>query len=496
MIKYTPEILNFFKRKPASMLTFMQLKTQLFIDGKWVNGSGKLPVTDPSNESVIAEVQTAGDAECLAAIDAADKAFKTWSKTAPRVRAEILRKAFEIMVAEADHLAKIVSMENGKVLSDAKGEILYAAEFFRWFSEEAVRISGDFRTAPSGDKRILVTHQPIGVSLLITPWNFPAAMATRKIGPALAAGCTVILKPAGETPLTALAIVDILDRAGVPAGVVNLILPTPTGPAIAKILKDPRVLNLSFTGSTEVGKVLLKEAADRVIRCSMELGGNAPFLVLADANVDDAVSGAMLAKMRNGGAACTAANRFYVAKEVAVEFTSKLTKAMSGLKMASGLSDGAQLGASVSIKERNKIAELVDASLSAGGKVETGAKIPEGTGAFYPATVLTVKKDNPILQQEVFGPVAPIAVIESDEEAIELANATEYGLIAYVYSGETGRAIKTAEALQAGMVAINRGVISDPAAPFGGVKQSGLGREGGFDGIHEFLETKYIGLQI
>jgi succinate-semialdehyde dehydrogenase/glutarate-semialdehyde dehydrogenase len=494
--KYTQENLDFFKRKPASMLMFMQLKTQLFIDGKWVNGSGKLPVTDPSNESVIAQVETASDEQCLAAIDAADKAFKTWSKTAPRVRAEILRKAFEIMVAEADHLAKIISMENGKVLSDAKGEILYAAEFFRWFSEEAVRISGDFRTAPSGDKRILVTHQPIGVSLLITPWNFPAAMATRKIGPALAAGCTVILKPAGETPLTALAIVDILDRAGVPAGVVNLILPTPTGPAIAKILKDPRVLNLSFTGSTEVGKVLLKEAADRVIRCSMELGGNAPFLVLADANVDDAVSGAMLAKMRNGGAACTAANRFYVAKEVASEFTSKLTKAMSGLKMAAGLSDGAQLGASVSIKERNKIAELVDASLSAGAKAETGAKIPEGAGAFYPATVLTVKKDNPILQQEVFGPVAPIVVIESDEEAIELANATEYGLIAYVYSGETGRAIRTAEALQAGMVAINRGVISDPAAPFGGFKQSGLGREGGFDGIHEFLETKYIGTNI
>jgi succinate-semialdehyde dehydrogenase/glutarate-semialdehyde dehydrogenase len=265
------------------------------------------------------------------------------------VRAEILRKAFEIMVAEADHLAKIISMENGKVLSDAKGEILYAAEFFRWFSEEAVRISGDFRTAPSGDKRILVTHQPIGVSLLITPWNFPAAMATRKIGPALAAGCTVILKPAGETPLTALAIADILDRAGVPAGVVNVILPTPTGPAIAKILKDPRVVNLSFTGSTEVGRVLLKEAADRVIRCSMELGGNAPFLVLSDANVDEAVKGAMLAKMRNGGAACTAANRFYVAKEIAAEFTSKLTVAMSSLKMAPGLTEGAQLGASVSV---------------------------------------------------------------------------------------------------------------------------------------------------
>ena len=474
----------------------MQLKTQLFINGKWVNGSGKLPVTDPSNESVIAEVQTASDADCLAAIDAADNAFKTWSKTAPRFRAEILRKAFEIMVAEADDLAKIVSMENGKVLSDAKGEILYAAEFFRWFSEEAVRISGDFRTAPSGDKRILVTHQPIGVSLLITPWNFPAAMATRKIGPALAAGCTVILKPAGETPLTALAIADILDRAGVPTGVVNVILPTPTGPAIAKILKDSRVVNLSFTGSTEVGRVLLKEAADRVIRCSMELGGNAPFLVLSDANVDEAVKGAMLAKMRNGGAACTAANRFYVAREVATEFTSKLTAAMSGLKMAPGLTEGAQLGASVSIKERNKIAELVGSAISAGGKVETGAKLPDTQGAFYPATVLTVKKDNPILQQEVFGPVAPIVVIESDEEAIELANATEFGLISYVYSGETGRAIKVAEALESGMVAINRGVISDPAAPFGGVKQSGLGREGGFDGIHEFLETKYIGVEI
>jgi succinate-semialdehyde dehydrogenase/glutarate-semialdehyde dehydrogenase len=321
-------------------------------------------------------------------------------------------------------------------------------------------------------------------------------MATRKIGPALAAGCTVILKPAGETPLTALAIADILDRAGVPAGVVNVILPTPTGPAITKILKDPRVVNLSFTGSTEVGRVLLKEAADRVIRCSMELGGNAPFLVLSDANVDEAVKGAMLAKMRNGGAACTAANRFYVAKEIAAEFTSKLTAAMSSLKMAPGLTEGAQLGASVSVKERNKIAELVASSISAGGKVETGAKTPDTEGAFYPATVLTVKKDNPILQQEVFGPVAPIVVVESDEEAITLANATEYGLIAYVYSGETGRAIRTAEALESGMVAINRGVISDPAAPFGGFKQSGLGREGGFDGIHEFLETKYIGVEI
>ena len=478
------------------MLIFMQLKTQLYIDGKWVNGSSTLAVTDPSDESVIANVQVSSDKECADAVDAADRAFKSWAKTAPRVRGEILRKAFEIMMAEADRLAEIVSRENGKVLTDAKGEILYAAEFFRWFSEEAVRINGEYRTSPSGDKKIVVTKQPIGVSLLITPWNFPAAMATRKIGPALAAGCTVILKPAGETPLTAIAIVEILERAGVPAGVVNLILPTPTGPAIAKILKDPRVVNLSFTGSTEVGRVLLKEAAERVIRCSMELGGNAPFLVLSDANVDEAVAGALLAKMRNGGAACTAANRFYVAKEIAEEFTTKLAKAMSDLKMASGTTAGAQLGASVSVKERNKIAELVDASVTAGGQVKTGGKSPAGVGAFYPATVLTVKNDNPILSQEIFGPVAPIVITTSDEEAISLANATEFGLIAYVYSADLKRAIKVAEALESGMVAINKGVISDPAAPFGGFKQSGLGREGGFAGIEEFLETQYIGVDI
>ena len=474
----------------------MQLSTQLYIDGKWVNGASTMPVTDPSDESVITNVQISSEEQCIEAVDAAHRAFKGWAKTAPRVRGEILRKAFEIMVAEADRLAEIISRENGKVLSDAKGEVLYAAEFFRWFSEEAVRINGEFRTSPSGDKRIIVTKQPIGVSLLITPWNFPAAMATRKIGPALAAGCTVILKPAGETPLTALAIIEILERAGVPEGVVNLILPSPTGPAIAKILKDPRVVNLSFTGSTEVGRVLLKEAADRVIRCSMELGGNAPFLVLSDANVDDAVNGALLAKMRNGGAACTAANRFYVAKEVADDFTEKLTKVMGGLKMAAGTSSGAQLGASVSVKERNKIAELVDSSVAAGGSIKTGGKSPAGAGAFYPPTVLSVKSSNPILTQEIFGPVAPIVVINSDEQAIELANATEFGLIAYIYSSDLKRAIKVAESLESGMVAINKGVISDPAAPFGGFKQSGLGREGGFAGIDEFLETKYIGLDL
>lgn len=474
----------------------MQLKTDLYIDGAWVKGDGTLPVTDPSTGSVIAEVATAGESHCDAAVTAAHNAFKTWSKSAPRVRSEILRKAFEIMIAEADHLAKIVSMENGKVLSDAKGEIIYAAEFFRWFAEEAVRTPGDYRQSPSGDKRILVTHQPIGVSLLITPWNFPAAMATRKIGPALAAGCTVILKPASETPLTALAIVEILERAGVPKGVVNFVLPSKTGPMISKMLHDPRVRNLSFTGSTEVGRTLLKESADCVLRTSMELGGNAPFVVLDDANIDDAVAGAMIAKMRNGGAACTAANRFIVAKSVAEEFITKFAKAMGALKLAPGLEAGAQLGASVSIKERNKIADLVSAAVKAGGKLILGGTTPEGVGAFYPATVVSVDKDNAILNNEVFGPVAPIVTFEGDAQAIELANATEYGLISYIYSSDLKRAIKTAEAIESGMVAINRGVISDPAAPFGGVKQSGLGREGGFAGIYEFLETKYIGVEI
>ena len=474
----------------------MEIKTKLFINGQWLDGDGRIPVLDPSDESVIAEVSTAGDKECDAAVAAAHAAFPTWSKTAPRVRAEILRKAFEIMVEETDDIARLISRENGKVFTDAKGEVLYAAEFFRWFSEEASRVAGDFRHSPSGDKRILVTHQPIGVSLLITPWNFPAAMATRKLAPALAAGCTTVLKPATETPLTVIYIVDILHRAGVPAGVVNYILPSKTGPMMTKILHDKRVRNLSFTGSTQVGQVLLKEAADLVLRTSMELGGNAPVLVLDDANIDEAVKGAMIAKMRNGGAACTAANRFVIARSVADEFTQKFSKAMSELKMAPGLSEGAQLGASVSVKERNKIAELVEAAKAEGGKINLGGVKPEGHGAFYPATVLTVAKENPILKTEIFGPVAPIVIFDTDAEGIALANDTEYGLISYVFSSDLKRAIRTAEALESGMVAINRGVISDPAAPFGGVKQSGLGREGGFDGIHEFLETKYIGVEI
>ena len=472
------------------------MRTQLYIDGQWVDGNGTLDVSDPSDGSVIAKVATAGDAEIEAALAAADRAAPAWAKTAPRVRGEILRKAFELMTQEADYLAELISKENGKALPDARGEVAYAAEFFRWFSEEAVRIAGDFRMSPSGDKRILVTHQPVGLSILITPWNFPAGMATRKIGPAIAAGCTMILKPAGETPLTALAIVDILDRAGVPKGVVNLILPTPTGPAIAKMLHDKRVKNLSFTGSTEVGRVILKEAADNVIRCSMELGGNAPFVVMDDANIDEAVKGLMLAKMRNGGAACTAANRIYVQRPVAKEFMEKFAAAMGAFVMGRGRDAGIQLGASVSVKERNKIAELVDNSIKAGAKVLTGGKTPDGPGAFYPATVLEVDKKAEILNHEVFGPVAPVVIFETDAEAIELANNTDFGLISYVYSEDLKRAIQISEAIESGMVAINRGLISDPAAPFGGVKQSGLGREGGFDGIHEFLETKYIGVDI
>ena len=472
------------------------MRTQLYIDGQWVDGNGTLDVIDPSDGSVIAKVATAGDAEIEAALAAADRAAPAWAKTAPRVRGEILRKAFELMTQEADYLAELISKENGKALPDARGEVAYAAEFFRWFSEEAVRIAGDFRMSPSGDKRILVTHQPVGLSILITPWNFPAGMATRKIGPAIAAGCTMILKPAGETPLTALAIVDILDRAGVPKGVVNLILPTPTGPAIAKMLHDKRVKNLSFTGSTEVGRIILKEAADNVIRCSMELGGNAPFVVMDDANIDEAVKGLMLAKMRNGGAACTAANRIYVQRPVAKEFTEKFAAAMGAFVMGRGRDAGIQLGASVSVKERNKIAELVDNSIKAGAKVLTGGKTPDGPGAFYPATVLEVDKKAEILNHEVFGPVAPVVIFDTDAEAIELANSTDFGLISYVYSENLKRAIQISEAIESGMVAINRGLISDPAAPFGGVKQSGLGREGGFDGIHEFLETKYIGVEI
>ena len=475
----------------------MKLSTDLFIDGCWVAGGDRRPVMDPASGEVIAEVSLAGETECDAAVASAHRALAGWSATPPRQRAEVLRRAWEIMTSEAEDLARLITRENGKVLADARAEVAYAAEFFRWFSEEAVRVTGDFREAPAGDKRILVTHDPIGVSLLITPWNFPAAMATRKIGPALAAGCTVILKPATETPLTALAIADIVSRAGVPAGVVNVVLPSPVGALVSRMLHDDRVRNLSFTGSTEVGRVLLHEAADQIVRCSMELGGNAPFLVLSDADVTSAVSGAMVAKMRNGGSACTAANRFYVSRDVAQDFTEQFARAMASLRIGPGLEEGTQLGALVSVPERDKVADLVTQALDEGAVAVAGGAPVAGAGAFYPATVLgNVAADASILQTEIFGPVAPIVVVDSDEEAIHLANDTPYGLISYVYSDNLGRALKVAEQMESGMVAVNRGVVSDPAAPFGGYKQSGQGREGGFDGIHEFLETKYIAFEL
>ena len=472
------------------------MRTQLYIDGQWVDGASKVAVYDPSDGSVIAQVSMASDAQCDAAIAAADAAAVEWAKTAPRFRSEILRKAFEIMTSEIEAIATLISRENGKAMPDARGEAGYAAEFFRWFAEEAVRTPGDFRKSPSGDKRILVTHQPIGLSILITPWNFPAGMATRKIGPAVAAGCTMILKPATETPLTAMYIVDIMERAGLPKGVLNLVLPEKTGPAISKMLHDPRVKNLSFTGSTEVGRVLLKEAADRVIRCSMELGGNAQVIVHDDADLAVTIPQLSLAKMRNGGAACTSANRIFVQRGIAEKFISEMTKSMSSYVMGRGTDPSTTLGAYVSMKERNKIADLVDESIAAGAQVKIGGVKPDGEGAFYPATVLTVEKDNPILGHEIFGPVAPIIIFDTDAEGIAWANDTEFGLISYVFSSNLTRALRTAEAMESGMVAINKGVISDPAAPFGGVKQSGLGREGGFDGIHEFLQTKYIGVEI
>ncbi len=472
------------------------MRTQLYIDGQWVEGASKVAVHDPSDGSVIAEVSMASDAQCDAAIAAADAAAAEWAKTAPRFRSEILRKAFEIMTSEIEAIATLISRENGKAMPDARGEAGYAAEFFRWFAEEAVRTPGDFRKSPSGDKRILVTHQPIGLSILITPWNFPAGMATRKIGPAVAAGCTMILKPATETPLTAMYVVDIMERAGLPKGVLNLVLPEKTGPAISKMLHDPRVKNLSFTGSTEVGRVLLKEAADKVIRCSMELGGNAQVIVHDDADLAVTIPQLLLAKMRNGGAACTSANRIFVQRGIAEKFISEMTKSMSSYVMGRGTDPSTTLGAYVSMKERNKIADLVDESIAAGAQVKIGGVKPDGVGAFYPATVLTVEKDNPILGHEIFGPVAPIIIFDTDAEGIAWANDTEFGLISYVFSSNLTRALRTAEAMESGMVAINKGVISDPAAPFGGVKQSGLGREGGFDGIHEFLQSKYIGVEI
>jgi succinate-semialdehyde dehydrogenase/glutarate-semialdehyde dehydrogenase len=475
-------------------ITGFEVPTGLLIGGQWTSGrAGTLPVLNPATEDALTEVANASPEDGLEAVGAAADALPGWSATPPRKRAECLRRAFELMTERSEQLARLMVLENGKALADARGEVLYAAEFFRWYAEEAVRIDGHLSVAPSGANKILVTRQPVGVSFLITPWNFPAAMATRKIGPALAAGCTVVLKPAKETPLSALAVAAILSEAGVPDGVVNVLPTTKPGPITEAALADPRVRKLSFTGSTEVGRMLLKQAADYVTNCSMELGGNAPFLVFEDADIDAAVEGAFLAKMRNGGEACTAANRFYVHEAVAAEFGRKLTARLAALRVGPGLDDGTDLGPLVNADTRDKVSALVDSATGEGAAVLTGGHAPDRVGYYYQPTVLdSVPAGAGILSEEIFGPVAPIVRFTAEAEAIALANNTEYGLVSYLYSGDLRRSLRVAEALEAGMVGINRGVVSDPAAPFGGVKQSGLGREGAHEGLLEYTETKYI----
>ena len=467
--------------------------TGLFIGGAWRATQKTVRVDNPATGQRLTEVADGEEADALAAVDAAFQAGPGWAATPPRKRSEILRACYERMVAGADWLATLVSLENGKALADAKSEILYAADFFRWFSEEAVRVLGEVSITPGGSNRILVEYQPIGVSLLITPWNFPAAMATRKIAPALAAGCSVILKPAPETPLTALAIAQIMAEAGVPPGVLNVITTSRAGDICNKILHDPRVRKLSFTGSTQVGRALLREAADQVLSCSMELGGNAPFIVCGDANMSEALDGAMLAKMRNGGEACTSANRFYVQRTVYKNFTDGLVERMGKLKLGDGTDPDTTLGAMINEKAVNKIAELVEDALAKGGKLLLGGARLNRSGFFYPATVIADVPGNArLLKEEIFGPVAALQAFDSDEEVIQKANDTEYGLAAYLYTGDLKRGLAISEKLEAGMIGLNRGFVSDLAAPFGGVKQSGLGREGGHHGLKEFTECKYI----
>ena len=470
--------------------------TGLLIGGEWQQTQKRLQVMDPATFTVLAEIGDAEVADGLDAVTAAHDAFQTWSVTPARQRAEILRRAFEIMSAELETCARIISLENGKAWRDAMGEATYAAEFFRWFSEEASRIEGGFRYAPNRDKTIITDHRPIGVAYMITPWNFPAAMATRKLAPALAAGCTAVLKPAGETPLTALWIGDVLQRAGAPAGVVNIITTSQTGPVSSAILADPRVATLSFTGSTYVGKMLLKQTADRVLPSSMELGGNAPFIAFEGADVDAAVSGAMIAKMRNGGAACTAANRFYIHESLAEEFTTKLESAFAALTIGPGIDPANDLGAMVSVKERDKILELLQEAVGEGVVASPSSTVPE-LGAFIaPYVVRDVIHGSALTRNEVFGPVAPIVTFTDEDEGVRMANDTEYGLISYVFAKDPGTGVKLARRMESGMVAVNRGLASDPAAPFGGMKESGLGREGGFAGIHEFLETQYFAVDL
>lgn len=469
--------------------------TGLLIGGREIAASdgGTFEVIDPVDAAVLATVANGTTEDAAAAIDAADAAAASWAATPPRQRSEILRRAYEAMIEDSDRLARLITAENGKILADAKGEVQYAAEFLRWYAEEAVRIPGTLGLAPSGANRMLVGHRPIGISVLVTPWNFPAAMATRKIGPALAAGCTVVLKPASDTPLTALAIGRLFEQAGLPPGVLNVLPSRASGAVVRRMVGDARTRKLSFTGSTEVGVTLMQLAAESVVNTSMELGGNAPFLVFDDADLEAAVAGAMIAKMRNGGEACTAANRFYVQAGVADEFAARLAEAMSALRMGDGLDPEVGLGPMVTARARDDIADLVVSAQEDGAHAVTGGEAPSGTGFFYPPTVLAkVPKDARILQEEIFGPVAPVVTFATEEEAIELANSTQYGLVSYVYTQDLGRGLRIGEQIESGMVGLNRGLVSDPAAPFGGMKESGIGREGGSEGLLEYMESQYI----
>jgi succinate-semialdehyde dehydrogenase/glutarate-semialdehyde dehydrogenase len=471
------------------------VRTGLYLGGEWQpSSSGRtLPVEDPATGAVLTEVADATPEEGLEALRIAHETQRSWAATAPRERGEILRRAFETVVARADDLALLMTLEMGKPIAESKGEVTYAAEFLRWFSEEAVRIDGRFGLAPGGDSRLIVSRQPVGPCLFITPWNFPLAMGTRKIGPAIAAGCTMVVKPAKQTPLSMLALAGILEECGLPKGVLSVLTASSAGALTGPLLKDSRLRKLSFTGSTEVGRQLVKDSADQLLRMSMELGGNAPFLVFDDADLDAAVDGAMLAKMRNMGEACTAANRFHVHAAVADEFSRRLAERMAALRVGRGTEAGVDVGPLIDEAGRGKVEELLADAVDRGGKPLTGGARPDGPGYFYPPTVVAqVPPGSRILAEEVFGPIAPVSVFESDDEAVAAANDTEYGLVSYAYTESWPRALKVIDALDAGMVGLNRGLVSNPAAPFGGIKQSGFGREGGPEGIHEYLDIKYV----
>lgn len=468
----------------------------LLIGGRALGAAATFAVQDPATLEVVADVADGSAVDAVAAVDAASRALPVWAATAPRERAEILRRAFELIVADTDRLAALIATENGKCQADAHAEVAYAAEFFRWFGEEAVRTEGEYGVAPGGGAHTIVTHRPVGVAALVTPWNFPAAMATRKIAPALAAGCTVVLKPAAETPLTALAVARLLTEAGVPDGVVNVVPTTDPVGVVSAWLEDERVRKVSFTGSTGVGRTLLGQAARRVVNASMELGGNAPFVVTADADVEAAVAGAMIAKFRNAGQACTAANRFFVHASVAHEFVARFGAAIEALEVGPASDPGTRIGPLVSAKAVAGVRGLVELAVAEGATVAHQAPAPAG-GWFYPPTLLTdVRPGASILDEEIFGPVAPVVVWEDEEQLLSMVNDTELGLAAYVYAGRLQDALRIAERIDAGMVGINRGVVSDPSAPFGGVKQSGLGREGAREGMREFQETQYFSVDL